>query len=578
MRKLAVYLKDYKKECLLGPLFKFLEVIFELLLPTVLAFMINKGVSTRNVPFIMKTGCIMILMSLAGYCSACVCQRYAARASQGFGTVLRNTVFKKVLGFSFRQIDKFGTSTLTTRLTNDINQLQVLVAMVIRLLIRAPLICIGAIVMSSFLDPKLSLLLIAVIPVLAVIIFGLTKFVSPLYRNYQKLLDRLTDVLRENLSGVRVIRSFGKTQHEIGRFEAANADLTQTGLNIGKFSSLFNPLTSLVINFAVVAILWVGGLHINAGSLSQGQIIAFINYVTQILYALFVISNLIIIITKSMAAAGRINEVLESTESAEDAVSSENAGFEAKAPQICFNDVSFGYYEGREKTVSHISFDVKKGETVGIIGGTGCGKSTLVSLMAGFYRPDSGSILIDGQDIKTMPVETVRKKIAVVQQKSVLFTGTVAENIRFGRENADMDEVKAAARTAQAEEFIQGLPSGYETNVERGGANLSGGQRQRLSIARALLMHPDILILDDASSALDFLTDARLRAAIRESAKDMTVLIVSQRVGVIRSADRILVLENGGAVGFGTHHTLLENCNVYRQICFSQLTGEEAAS
>lgn len=578
MYKLKAYLKDYKKECLLGPMFKFFEVIFELLLPTILAVMINKGIAGHNLSFVIKTGCIMAVMAMAGYGSALICQRLAAKASQGFGTTLRNEVFRKILGFSFSQIDEFGASTLTTRLTNDINQLQQLVAMMIRLMIRAPFICIGAIVMSFFLDVKLALLLLAATPVLGLLIFDITKSASPLYRNYQKLLDRLTDILRESLSGIRVIRSFGKTEKEKIRFEKANTDLMETGLKIGNISALFNPLTSLVIDLVIVAVLWVSGMHINAGRLSQGQVIAFINYVTQILYALFVMSNLIILITKSMAAAARVNEVLETSVPAAPPFHMEAADTKAVGHQISFQNVSFGYYKSREKAISHISFNVSKGETIGIIGGTGCGKSTLMNLLAGFYTPDSGTILLDGQNLAAMPEKTVRQKIAVVQQKAVLFSGTIADNIRFGRDNADMEDVMAAARTAQADEFINGLENGYDSIVERGGANLSGGQRQRLAIARALLMYPEILILDDASSALDFLTDARMRAAIRKSAGDMTVLIVSQRVGVIKSANRILVLDDGQLAGYGTHQDLLDSCPVYRKICLSQLTGEEAAS
>lgn len=576
MIKLMVYLKDYKKECLLGPMFKFLEVIFELLLPTMLAVMINKGVAYHNIPFVFQIGGVMVMMAIVGYGSALICQRFASRASQGFGTVLRNVVFKKVMGFSYAQMDKFGASTLTTRLTNDINQLQVMVAMAIRLMVRAPFICIGAIIMSFFLDVKMALLLLAATPVLALIIFGITRCASPLYRNYQKLLDRLTDVLRENLSGVRVVRSFGKTTKEQERFEAANGELTGTGLHIGALSALFNPLTSLVINFVILLILWVGGFRIDTGHLLQGQVIAFINYVTQILYAVFVMSNLIILLTKSMAAAARVNEVLDTDVTADSRI---NEAEEVKKPQeIRFQEVSFRYHKSRDTVLDHLSFSVTQGETIGIIGGTGSGKSTVVNLLAGFYTPDSGSILLDECELKNLPTDIVRKKIAVVPQKAILFTGTIADNIRFGRENASMEEVMEAARTAQADEFVMNFAEKYDTMVERGGANLSGGQKQRLTIARALLMRPDILILDDASSALDFLTDANLRKAIRESSKDMTVFLVSQRVGVIKNADRILVLEDGKAAGYGKHADLFETCTVYRQICLSQLSEEEAAS
>lgn len=577
MHGLMKYLKDYKKECLLGPMFKFLEVIFELLLPTILAAMINRGVAGHNVPYILKTGALMIAMAAAGYASAFICQRFAARASQGFGTTLRNAVFRHILAFPFAQIDRFGASTLTTRLTNDINQLQLLVAMMIRLMIRAPFICIGAIVMSFFLDARLALLLLLAVPLLALIIYGITRSASPLYRRYQKLLDRLAEVLRESLSGVRVIRSFGMTAREREKFETANTALRDTGLRIGNISALFNPLTSLVVNLVIVAVLWVGGIHINAGRLSQGQVIAFINYVTQILYALMVMSNLIILITKSMAAAGRVNEVLAAPVAA-GPMPAEAAAGSPEPARIAFENVSFSYYKNREKALRDVSFTVREGETVGVIGGTGCGKSTLVSLLAGFYPPDEGAICLDGRNIAALPEETLRRRIAVVPQKAVLFSGTIAENIRFGRDDADEAEIRAAARTAQADEFIDTLEHGYDTRVERGGANLSGGQRQRLAIARALLMHPDILILDDASSALDYLTDSRLREAVRREARGLTMLIVSQRVGAIRGADRILVMEDGRIVGDGRHDELLRSCEAYRGICLSQLSGTEAVS
>lgn len=573
--RLARYLKSYKKECVWGPFFKFLEAFFELLLPTVMALVINLGVEKRDAAVVVRLGGLMVLMAACGFCCAAICQYFAARASQGFGTDLRNDVFRHILRYSYAQLDGFGAPTLTTRITNDVNQLQQWVAMMIRLVPRAPFICVGAMILSFFLDPKLALILLAATPVLGGIIFVLTKFASPLYREYQKRLDGIARVLRENLSGVRVIRAFSKTEEETARFNRANDGLLQTGFGIGRISSFFNPLTALVVNMVIVLILWFGGVHINAGRLSQGQIIAFINYVNQILYALLVVSNLIILLTKAMASAARVNEVLAAPadETEQAAESPTPLPF---APAVEFRDVSFGYSETGEKALEHVSLRVKRGETLGVIGATGSGKTTLVNLIGRFYDADSGAVLVDGVNVQSYPPAELRRKIGLVPQKALLFSGTVSENIRWGKRDADAGAVEEAARTAQADEFIRELPQGYDTPVSRGGANLSGGQRQRLTIARALAADPEILILDDASSALDFLTDARLRSAIRKKSRNRTVILVSQRAGAIRSADRILVLEDGKAAGLGTHEELLRSCGVYREICLSQLSAQEA--
>jgi ATP-binding cassette, subfamily B, multidrug efflux pump len=576
MQKLARFLHDYKRDCITGATFKFMEVIFELLLPTVMALIINRGVDGKNTSYVLKMGAVMIGMAILGYCCALVCQYLASRASQGFGTLLRDAVFRRILDFSGTQIDEFGAPTLTNRITNDVNQLQSWVAMMIRLIPRAPFICVGSIVMSFFLNPRLALILLASTPAFGLIIFLITKNAAPLYRRYQQMLDRIADSLRENLSGVRVIRAFSKTETETRRFAACNDTLTETGYSIGNISALFNPLTSLVVNVVILLILWVGGIHISLGNLSQGQIIAFLNYVNQILYALLVVSNLIILLTKSMASAGRINEILD-TESGMVFPSAEMAPASVPdIPAVRFDNVSFGYNRTGEKALEGIRLDVRKGETLGIIGGTGSGKTTLVSLISRAYDTDEGNVLVDGVNVRDYPAETLRKKVGIVPQKALLFTGTVAENIRWGRADAPMEKVLEASRTAQAEEFIETLPEGYGTPVERGGANLSGGQRQRVTIARALVADPEILILDDASSALDYLTDARLRAAIRKQSSGMTVLIVSQRVGAVRSADRIVVLEDGKIVGIGPHKALLKDCPTYRDICLSQLSDGEA--
>jgi ATP-binding cassette subfamily B multidrug efflux pump len=572
--KLAIYLKKYRKECIIGPIFKFLEAIFELLLPTIMALIVNDGVDKRDSGYVLRMGGLMILMALFGYGCALVCQFLASRASQGFGTDLRNAVFERILSFSFAQSDRFGASTLTNRITNDINQLQLFVAMMIRLMVRAPFLCIGSIIMSFFLDWRLALILLAATPILALIIWYVTKSASPLYRDYQKKLDSLGSVLRENLSGVRVIRAFSKTKEETEHFRAVNDSLTDTGLAIGRISSLFNPLTSMAVNLTVVVILWVGNIRIKAGGLSQGQIIAFINYANQILLALLVVSNLIIIITKSMASAARINEIMDLQPAMESPDQEPSA--QVDAPALEFRNVSFGYHKTGDLVLEQINTVIRRGETVGIIGGTGSGKSTFVNLIARFYDATSGTVLMDGVPVNQYPLNSLRAKVGMVPQHALLFTGTVADNIRWGNAQADDEAVRHAAHIAQADEFIEKLPQGYDSPVARGGMNFSGGQRQRLTIARALVSNPEILILDDASSALDFLTDSKLRRAIRENSSTQTVLLVSQRVGIVREADRILVFDNGKIVGSGTHRELMDSCETYREICLSQLTGEEA--
>ena len=575
MGKLTVYLKKYRKECILGPIFKFLEAIFELLLPTIMALMINRGVDRRDEGYVLRLGGVMVLMALLGYGCAFICQYFAARASQGFGTDLRNAVFERILSLSFSQSDRFGASTLTNRITNDINQLQLFVAMMIRLMIRAPFICIGSILMSFFLDWHLALILLGATPVLALIIWFITKRTAPLYRGYQKKLDAVGSVLRENLSGVRVIRAFAKTKQETERFRTSNDSLTDNGLAIGRISSLFNPLTSMAVNLVIVVILWEGNIRMHVGNLSQGQIIAFINYASQILLALLVVSNLIIIITKSMASAARINEIMDLQPDMPSPASGPEGSKDAPAAE--FRDVSFGYHETGERALENITVTIARGETIGIIGGTGSGKSTFVNLLPRFYDATTGTVLIDGVPVGQYPLEKLRAKIGIVPQHALLFTGSIADNIRWGCADAEEEAVRKAARIAQAAEFIEKLPEGYDSPVDRGGANFSGGQRQRLTIARALVSDPEILILDDASSALDFLTDSKLRSAIRENSSTQTILLVSQRVGIVRGADRIFVFDDGKIVGCGTHRALMESCPTYREICLSQMTEEEAA-
>lgn len=576
MFKLTEFLKPYKKELILGPVFKLLEAILELLLPTLIALIINKGVGTHDTAYVIRMGGLMLLMSILGICSSLICQYYAARASQGFGTLLRNATFKHISSLSFAELDRFGTPSLINRLTNDVNQLQLAVAMLIRLVIRAPFICIGAIVMSMILDFQLSLVLLAATPIIGLILYWIISRTSPLYRQYQLKLDRISLVLNENLSGVRVIRAFAKSRKEKQRFYEASDDLTGTAIHVGRIAALLNPLTSLVVNAAIVAILWVGGIHIDGGRLSQGEIIAFVNYVTQILLALIVVSNLVLIFTKAFSSAGRINEVLAASSSVPDLGNKGSAATDTTVPAIRFHNVSFGYNVTGDLALTDVSVSINQGETVGLIGSTGSGKSTFVNLISRFYDVTKGEIQVDGVNVKEYPLLSLRQKVGLVPQRALLFTGTIAGNIRWGKENATEDEIAAASVIAQADEFISKLPEGYRTEVSRGGLNFSGGQKQRLTIARAVVARPEILILDDSASALDFATDAALRYAIKQSSGEMTVLLVSQRVSTIKQADKIIVFEEGRIAGIGTHGELMDGCQVYREICLSQVSGEEA--
>lgn len=574
--KIAVYLKPYKKEVIIGPIFKLMEAILELLLPTIVALIINNGVGNHDSNYVYRMGGLMVLMSLFGFGCSMVCQYYAARASQGFGTTLRNKMFNHITSLSYAELDTFGTPTLINRITNDVNQLQIAVAMLIRLVIRAPFICIGAILMSMILDFRLSLILIAATPIFGIILYFIITRSAPLYRLYQQKLDALALVLSENLSGIRVIRAFAKRRTEKERFDASSEDLTSTAIRVARISALLGPITTLVVNAAIIAILWVGGIHIDGGRLSQGEIIAFINYVTQILLALIVVSNLVIIFTKASSSASRVNEVLNVKASVSDNGNAVSRKPDSTVPAISFEHVSFGYNTTGEAALEDVSVVINRGETIGLIGSTGSGKSTFVNLIPRFYDTVQGEVKVDGVNVKDYKLQQLREKIGIVPQKAVLFTGTIAENIRWGREDASDEEIMRAVSIAQAEEFIQKLPEGLNTQISRGGMNLSGGQKQRLTIARAVVGQPSILILDDSSSALDFATDAALRKALKENSKDMTVLLVSQRVSTVRQADKIMVFEEGRIAGIGTHEELLRGCEEYKEICLSQLSSEES--
>ncbi|MBE0338994.1 ABC transporter ATP-binding protein [Paenibacillus sp. 23TSA30-6] len=578
MLKFAVFLKPYKKESILGPLFKLIEAILELLLPTMVALMINHGVVKGDTHYVWQMGLLMLLMTVLGFGSSMVCQFYAARASQGFGTTLRNTMFKHISSFSYADLDKFGTPSLINRITNDVNQLQTAVAMLIRLVIRAPFICIGAIIMSMILDFRLALVLLAATPILALILYLVITKASPLYRMYQKKLDNIALVLSENLTGVRVIRAFAKRGAERVKFNTASDDLTQTAIRVGRISALLSPATLLVVNGAIIAILWIGGIHIQYGSLTQGEIIAFINYITQILLALIVVTNLIILFTKAATSAARIQEVLDTQASISDVTTTKNqseSNEQDTVPTIAFDHVSFGYNKTGQLALNDVTVNIYPGETVGIIGGTGSGKSTFVNLIPRFYDAVEGHVQVDGIDVRQYKLEPLRQKIGIVPQKALLFTGTIADNIRWGHEHATDEEVARAAAIAQADEFISNLPEKYDAPIARGGLNLSGGQKQRLTIARAIVGNPEILILDDSSSALDFATDAALRTSLRENSSSMTVLLVSQRVSSVQHADKIIVFDEGQIVGVGTHEQLMSSSDVYQEINRSQLSTQE---
>lgn len=577
MFKLAKkYLGGFKKELIIGPAAKLTEAVFELIVPLIMADIIDVGINGgAGKPYIYRMGGIMILMGALGLCCALVCQYLASRASQGVGTVIRNDLFRHIGSLSHAELDRFGTPSLITRVTNDVNQVQSAVAMLIRLVVRAPFLVIGAAVMAMAIDLKLSLIFLAVMPLVAAVLYFIMFRSVPLYRVIQKKLDKISLITRESLSGARVIRAFSGEEAEEKRFREANDDFAETSMRVGRLSALLNPLTYAIMNLAIAAIVWFGGFRVDSGALTQGQVIAFVNYMTQISLALVVVANLVVLFTKAAASSARINEVFDTEPSIKDG---SGAVASADAPVIEFRDVSFSYSEGGDNALEHISFSVQKGETVGIIGGTGSGKSTLVSLIPRFYDAEQGSVLISGTDVKSYGLKELRKRIGFVPQKAMLFSGTIAENLRWGNENATDEQLRKAAETAQAKEFIDKMPDGFNTHINQGGRNLSGGQKQRLTIARALTGSPEILILDDSASALDFATDAALRKAIARDTSGMTVIIVSQRATSIRHADKIVVLDDGEAVGIGTHDQLLESCGVYREIVMSQESkgGEKA--
>ena len=566
MKKLLKYITEYKKECVLGPAFKLLEACFDLTVPMVMAWMIDQGISRRNVAFIWQMGGVLLLLAAIGLTCSITAQYFAAKAAVGFATKLRHAVFAHIEELSFTEMDELGTSTMITRMTSDINQVQSGVNMALRLFLRSPFIVFGAAIMAFTIDVQAAVIFAVVIPLLAVVVFGIMLWTMPLYKKVQAHLDRLLGVTRQNLSGVRVIRAFNKEQHEKEVFAEENDALTQMQLFVGKISALMNPVTYIMINVALVLLIWQGAVRINIGTLTQGQIVALINYMSQILVELIKLANTIILTTKCVACGKRVEGLLEMKSSILDGTKE----MKKKPAKVEFQDVSLTYRGAGEPSLEHISFTAQPGQTIGIIGGTGSGKSSLVHLIPRFYDATEGNVLINGMNVKELVLESFRQSVGIVMQKAVLFQGTIRENIQWGKFDASDEEIKEALELAQAAEFVYKREEGLDYEIEQGGRNLSGGQRQRLTIARALVRKPDILILDDSASALDFATDAKLRKALETLKETSTIFIVSQRTSSIQQADFIVVLDDGEAVGMGTHEELLASCEVYQEIYETQ--------
>ena len=581
MLKFARFLKQFKKEVLIGPVFKLTEAVFELIVPLVMAQIIDVGIANGDRGYVLRMGGVMVLLGLVGLGCALICQYCAARASQGFGTVLRSEMFRHINTLSHGEIDQIGTPSLITRITNDVNQLQLAVAMLIRLVVRAPFLVIGATVMALLLDWKLACIFFVAAPLMALVLYLVMSRSIPFYRIIQKKLDRISLITRENLSGVRVIRAFSRQEKEKERFAQASEDQMTTSIAVGRISALLNPLTSAIINLAIAAVIWFGGFRVDAGGMTQGEVIAFVNYLNQILLAMIVVANLVVIFTKAAASATRVDEVLQLHPSIVNRVSRPAQEIEG-SPEIAFDAVSFAYPDAGAYSLSDISFTVARGQTLGIIGGTGCGKSTLVNLIPRFYEVSQGSIKVDGVDVRDYPMEQLRGKVGIVPQRAVLFSGTLRQNMQWRKQDATDEEIWQALETAQAASFVRKMPDGLDSVILQGGKNLSGGQKQRLTIARALVGEPEILILDDSASALDFATDAALRQAIAKFSAGrgnrMTTIIVSQRANTVRYADQIVVLDDGKAAGIGTHEQLLESCQTYREIYWSQNERQEAVA
>ena len=583
MKKLLKYMKGYEKECFLGPLFKLLEACFDLTVPMVTAAIIDYGIGNQDKGYIAKYGVMLVLLAIIGLTCSITAQYFAAKAAVGFAARLRHALFSHIETLSFAEMDTIGTSTLITRMTSDINQVQSGVNLALRLFLRSPFIVFGAMIMAFVIDIKAALVFAIVIPLLALVVFGIMGLSMPLYKKVQGALDRVLGSTRENLTGVRVIRAFHREPEEEVQFCDENNFLAKSQLFVGRISALTNPVTYVMINLALVALLWVGGIRINAGTLSQGQIVALINYLSQILVELIKLANVIVMSNKALACANRIQGIMEiesslaAVEYTEDyeknaslAKDADEISTDSPSGQIVFENVSMAYQGAQEPSIEHVSFTANPGETIGIIGGTGSGKSTLVHLIPRFYDVTEGTVTVDGQNVQSYPLEVLRSKVGIVMQKAVLFKGSIRDNLLWGNENATEEELMEALELSQSLEFVEKKQDGIDSFVEQGGRNLSGGQRQRLTIARALVRKPEILIFDDSTSALDYATDARLRNGLKNLSYHPTIFMVSQRTSSIRHADKILVLEDGKVIGMGTHDELLSTCEVYREIHQSQ--------
>lgn len=580
MKRLLGYLSHYKLESIMGPLFKMLEASFELFVPLVVANMIDVGIRNQDIGYIFKMGGVLILLGVIGLACALTAQYFAAKTAVSVASGLRKDLFSHITHLSYGEIDTVGTSTLITRMTSDINQVQTGINMVLRLFLRSPFVVFGAMVMAFTVNVQAALIFVVVIPLLSLVVFGILLISMPLYKKVQKQLDQVMLTTRENLLGVRVIRAFNRQKSETARFEEENNLLVRFQVFVGKISALLNPITYVMIQFATIAVIWIGACQVDGGVITQGKVVALVNYMSQILIELIKLANLIITISKSIACMNRVDSIfcVEPSIRDREGAKGQKGGKEkagSSLPKVVFDQVSFLYAGAKEESLSDISFTVEKGETIGIIGGTGSGKSTVVNLIPRFYDIASGSVKVDGVDVREYPLEELRGKIGVVPQKSVLFQGSLRENMQWGKKDAADEEIYQALDIAQAREFVDSKKKGLELPIEQGGRNLSGGQKQRLTIARALVRRPEILILDDSASALDFATDARLRKALKEHTGDMTVFLVSQRAATIKNADQILVLDDGRLVGKGTHRELLNSCQLYREICLSQFSKEE---
>lgn len=575
MVKLFRYLKNYKIESILGPLGKFLEAIFELIVPIVMANIIDIGIKNSDKPYIYRMCGVLVMLGVLGLAASLTAQYFAAKAAVGFGTELRNDLFRHINSFSHAEIDKIGSSTLVTRMTVDINTAQTGINMLLRLFLRAPFIVIGAVIMALSISVKLTLIFLASIPLLCAVIWYVMRRTVPMYKKIQKKLDKTTLLTGENIAGVRVIRAFSRQNDEEKDFRMETEALQIMQVGAGKVSAVMSPLTYVIVNIATMLIIWCGGISVDHGGITQGEVIALVNYMTQILLSLIRLAELIQTLTKAQASSLRILEIFDKSSSLTDE-GSKHIIENAEAPAVEFRNVKFSYVSSERDSLDDINFTAARGETIGVIGGTGCGKSTLVNLIPRFYDVTGGEVLAGGVNVKDYPFEQLRAMVGIVPQKAVLFKGTIRENMQWRDKNAADEEIMKALDIAQALDFVSQKPKGLDYELEQGGRNLSGGQKQRLTIARALVGDPEILILDDSASALDLATDAALRKAIAQKTEGMTVFIVSQRVSSIRNADKIIVLDDGRMAGIGTHEELFDNCEVYKEICMSQLTAEEA--